>query len=235
MKILLADPSEIWMDALYEQLKDRNEIWQCADGANVIPMLLEHRPDLLLLGMELPHMDGITLMKLIRSSGIQVRVLAAAYIFPEYAIQMLRQFEVSHFVCKPCTVCAAVSQIYQMLHFDKNVDNAGNIEATLLLLGLRMNLSGFDCLHTAIRLLQENPDQPLTKVLYPEVAKICGGTPQRVERAIRNVIHDAWLRRDDKIWMAYFPRNRKGEISQPCNGDFITRIAFGGKDNRACG
>lgn len=235
MKILLADPSEIWTDALYEQLKDRNEVWQCTDGADVIPMLLNYQPDLLLLGMELPHVDGLTLMRAIHSSGIRVKVLAAAYIFPEYDMQMLCQFEVSHFLRKPCTVCAAVSQIYQMLHFDKNSDNTGNIESTLLLLGLRMSLSGFNCLRTAIRLLRENPDQQLTKVLYPKVAKLCGGTASSVERAMRGAIEDAWLHRDDKIWMAYFPGNRKGEISQPKLGDFITRIAFGGKDNRACG
>lgn len=235
MKILLADSSEIWMDALNEQLKGHNEVWQCTDGAEVIPMLIQHRPELLVLGMDLPHIDGLSLLRMIHSSGIRVKVLVAAYAYSDYDLQILREFEVSHFVRKPCTVCAVMSQIYQMMRFDKTISNAAGVEPTLLLLGLRMSLSGYECLLTAIRLIREKPDQGLTKELYPEVAKICGGSSQRVERAIRSVIRDAWLRRDDRIWMAYFPRNRKGEISQPKNGDFITRIAFGGKDNKACG
>lgn len=235
MKILLADPSEVWRDALESQLKDHYEVLQCGDGGEVIPMLLEHRPDLLVLGMELPHIDGLSLLRMIRASGICVRILTAAYIYSEYDMGVLEEFKVSHMVRKPCTMCAVMSQIYQMLHYEQQADNTAEPDPTLLLLGLRMNLSGYDCLRTGIRLMRENPGQSLTKELYPGVAKLCGGTAQRVERAIRNVIRDAWLRRDDRIWMAYFPFNRNGQIQLPSNGDFITRIAFCGKDNKACG
>lgn len=235
MKILLADPSDIWVEALYEQLKDHHQVFMCTDGAEVLSMLVMHQPDLLVLGMEMPNIGGLALLSAIRASGIQVKVLTAAYIYSEYDLQMLEQFGVFHCVIKPCTVCSVMAEIYQMIHYSKDSNPIEDVTPVLLLLGLRMNLNGFRCLISAVKLLRENPGLAITKELYPQVAKVCGGTSQSVERAIRGVIKDAWLHRDDRIWMAFFSRNRNGEISQPSNGDFITRIAFGGNDNIACG
>lgn len=235
MKILLADPLESWCDALEEQLKSHYTVIRCNDGREVLPMLAEHRPELLVLGMDLPYMDGLTLLQLIHSSGIQVRILTASAFYNEYILSALAQFKIAHALKKPCTVCCAMSQIYQILHFDTNNALEEDPTPVLLALGLRMNLSGYVCVRTAIKLLRKDPGQGITKILYPNVALICGGTKERVERAIRNVIHDAWVRRDDRIWKVYFTADRMGRIECPSNGDFITRIAFGGKDNRACG
>ena len=235
MKILLADPSGLWCDALEEQLKSHYTILRCQDGREVLPLLREHNPDLLLLGMDLPYVDGLTLLHLIRSSGIQVRILTASAFYNDYIVSSLSQFKIAYMLTKPCTVCTAISQIYQILHYDADKDMQDDPNPVLLAMGLRMNLSGYSCLCAAIKLLRENPGQGISKVLYPDVAKICGGTAARVERAIRGVINDAWSRRDDRIWQAYFPADRQGRIDCPSNGVFITRIALGGKDNRACG
>ena len=234
MKILLADPSEIWCDALEDQLRSDYTVLRCTDGADVLSMLTEHRPDLLVLGLELPHVDGLTLLQMIRASGISVRILAASCLFTEYALDVLREFEVSYMVRKPCTVCSVMTQIYQLLHYEKDRSITADPDPVLLFLGLRMHLSGYSCLVEGIRLMRENPGQSITKELYPDIAKICGGTPGRVERAIRNVIHDAWLRRDERTWAVLFPPDRQGRIGVPTNGEFITRIALNRQDKKVC-
>lgn len=235
MKILLADSSKSWCDALEEQLKSHYTVLRCEDGREVLPLLREHNPELLLLGLDLPYMDGLTLLQLIHSSGIQVRILTASALYNEYILATLSQFKIANTLTKPCTVCSAMSQIYQMLHYETEMESEDDPSPVLLAMGLRMDLSGYSCLCTAIKLIRENPGQGISKILYPNVAKICGGTSQRVERAIRNVIKDAWKRRDDRIWHVYFPADRLGRTECPSNGVFITRIALGGKDNRACG
>ena len=234
MKILLADPSEIWCDALEDQLKSSYTVLRCDDGAEVLPMLAEHRPDLLVLNLELPHVDGLTLLQMIRASGISVRILVTSCLYTDYALDVLCEFEVSHMVRKPCTVCSVMSQIYQLLHYEKDKSNTADPEPVLLFLGLRMHLSGYSCLVEGIRLLRKNPEQGVTKELYPDIAKVCGGTSGRVERAIRTVIRDAWLRRDDRNWAALFPPDRQGKISIPTNSEFITRIAFNGQNKKVC-
>lgn len=234
MKILLADPSEIWCDALEDQLRTDYAVLRCTDGAEVLPMLAAHRPDLLVLGLELPHVDGLTLLQMIRSSGIPVRILVASCLFTDYALDILREFNVGYMVRKPCSVCTVMSQIYQLLHYEKERHNTADPEPILLFLGLRMHLTGYSCLVEGIRLMRANPAQSITKELYPDIAKICGGSAARVERAIRNVIHDAWLRRDDRHWAAMFPPDRQGRIVMPKNSEFITRIALNGQDKKAC-
>ncbi|MBQ3252006.1 MAG: response regulator [Oscillospiraceae bacterium] len=234
MKILLADPSKVWCQALEEQLKGHYQVFTATDGADVIPLLLDRKPDLLVLNLNLSHMDGLTILRTVYSSNIQVRVLVLADLFNDYVLGVLAKFKIAHALLKPCAICTVLTQIYEIMHLEEQESDMLAPEPALLTLGLRMNLSGFRCLCTAICLMRKNPYQGLTKELYPDVAKICGGTTQRVERAIRNVIHDAWLRRDERIWRAYFPMNREGRISLPSNGDFIVRIALGGKDNKAC-
>lgn len=234
MKILLADPSEIWCDALEDQLRSAYAVLRCTDGADVLPMLTEHRPDLLVLDLGMPHVDGLTLLQMIRASGISVKILAASCLLTDYALDILHACGVSYIVRKPCSVCAMMTQIYQLLHYEKNKDNTADPDSVLLFLGFRMCLSGYSCLREGIRLVRNDPGMGITKELYPEIAKICGGTSTRVERAIRNVIHDAWVRRDDRTWAMFFPPDRKGRIAAPANGEFITRIAFSGQDKKAC-
>ncbi|MBQ9838849.1 MAG: response regulator [Oscillospiraceae bacterium] len=235
MKILLADPSEAWCDALEDQLSCQYQVSRCSDGAQLMPMILSQQPDLLVLGLDLPHLDGLALLHMIRASGLQVKILATATAFNEYASKILSEFGVGHVLTKPCTMCCAMMHIYRMLHHDAGENSVSDPEAELLLLGLRMKLTGFQCLCTAIRLLREDPNQSITKVLYPNVAKIHGGSKESVERAIRTAIRDGWMHRDDRVWAAYFTPNRRGVIEMPTNGEFITRIAFAGKVNKACG
>lgn len=235
MKILIADPSEVYCETLSEHLKEHYSVLTCTDGAEVFPLLHTHQPDLLVLGLDMPNVDGLSILSLIRDSGISVKVLCTAFIYTEYDLSVLHAFAISHLIRKPSVMCVLVSRIYEMLRHDHSEKTSHDAEAVMQLLGLRMNLTGYDCLCTAIALLREDPHKQITKVIYPEVAKICGGTPERVERAMRSVIRDAWLRRDERIWMAYFPKNRADRIKAPSNGDFITRIAFCGKDNKACG
>ena len=225
VKIMLADTSEAWMDALEEQLKCRHEVRRCCNGADVIPQLLEYQPDLLVLELMMPGMDGLTILRTIRTCGLAIRLLITSRVFTPYVIDVLHSFGISYALQKPCTVCTAVSHIHEMIRCDDGRDDADTLDTLLLMLGFRMSLTGYRCLHEGIRLMAVNPHQSITKELYPAIARKCGGTPQRVERAIRTVIRDAWRHRDEHLWCAYFSRNRDGKIPSPSNGELISRLA----------
>ena len=64
--------------------------------------------------------------------------------------------------------------------------------------------------------------QSLSKELYPYVAELFGYvTWHPVEHASRDVILDAWERRDPEVWEKYFP----GATKAPSNKQFIATIA----------
>ena len=46
-----------------------------------------------------------------------------------------------------------------------------------------------------------------------------------MERAIRQVIHESWDKRDDRVWRMYFACGREGMIPRPTNAEFISRLA----------
>lgn len=109
------------------------------------------------------------------------------------------------------------------------LDSKARIEiiATLNRLGIAAHLKGYDFLKSALAYCLENPDisQEVTKKLYPAVAKECGSTGSRVERAIRHSIEvmfdtvhpDEW---EEELWGAV-PANK----GKPTNSQFIAVIA----------
>lgn len=96
----------------------------------------------------------------------------------------------------------------------------------LLHLGFHVKNSNFQCVHEALRLLRTDRMLPLTKVVYPAVSKICGGTSERVERAIRNAIKKAYQNRDEQVWRYFFAPGRNGMVSCPSNGEFLRRMTL---------
>lgn len=56
----------------------------------------------------------------------------------------------------------------------------------LIEIGIPTNVDGFRYASEAIKLLMENENMPITKELYPTVAKSFNTTPIRVERCIRH-------------------------------------------------
>ena len=87
------------------------------------------------------------------------------------------------------------------------------------------NGKGYTYLRESIPIYAKDPQQAITKELYPAVAKLCGSSVDQVERAMRTAIERAWKRRDDQIWRLYFTPQSDGSIKKPSNSEFISRLA----------
>lgn len=102
-----------------------------------------------------------------------------------------------------------------------------NIRHALLELGVPQHIKGYDYLKTAIALAVEDSEktQAITKVLYPEIAKIHSTTVSRVERAIRHAIETAFNNADLDIVNKYFGYSVNRLIGRPTNSHFISAVA----------
>ena len=98
------------------------------------------------------------------------------------------------------------------------------IEQTLLMLRFRRGPSRYRCVYEAILMRYNNPDCSM-KELYIDVAGICGGNHQRVEKAIRNAVADAYACSDKALWNYYFIKDPRRVKPYPSNEDFIASIA----------
>lgn len=98
-----------------------------------------------------------------------------------------------------------------------NMNKAISIYEILTTLGLKSHLSGFKYLKY---ILESNIDcyKPVTKFIYPLVAKEFNTTSSRVERAIRHVIETAWYEDDTyELYLKIF-----GHFDEtPTNQQFI--------------
>lgn len=94
-------------------------------------------------------------------------------------------------------------------------------------LGVPERNTGFEYLVTAIRLVTEDKSlvRGVTKVLYPEVAKICNTTVSSAERGIRLSIERCFDRCDDDTIRKYFGNTISPGIGNLTNTEFIAQIA----------
>lgn len=111
---------------------------------------------------------------------------------------------------------------------DETVHNIDSIiEQMLLDVGVPSNLVGHKYLMTAIEFCTAYVDNhpPITKVIYPEVAKRYNTTATRVERGIRHAIDVAWNRTSVSTLTKYFGNTTNPTSYKLSNSEFIWRLA----------
>lgn len=231
-RILIADGTEDFRLALTEALQGTYCVRSCKDGQKALSLLKSYKPDILVLDLFLPGIDGISLLHAATESGIRPLVLATGKFFSDYMMDSLVQFGVEYVLTKPCDLRCTIARIHdltQRIHQPviTQPDPLNHISTLLVTLGVPVNYHGYNYLREAILRVAQKPDQAITKELYPDIAKMFGNglSHKSVEHSIRNAIERAWLMRDDNIWQQYFPAANYGKTKRPTNGQFIHALA----------
>lgn len=224
-KLLIADCNEDFRNALAAALRGQYHVLCCRSGLEAWTLLHKEDPDIFVLDLMLPELDGLTLLERSCAEGICPMVLAATPILSEYVFSCAQRLGIEYLVRKPCEMDAIVSRIRDLsrrlntLH--PKPDPACYIQNLLLSLNLSTKHNGFAYLREAILLMAKDPSQSVTKVLYPSVAHSFQCQKENVERSIRTALDRAWEKRDPELWNKYFPN----AAQRPSNAVFISRIA----------
>ena len=77
MKVLLADDHQILRDGIRRGLESAGEtvVAEAANGEEAVELVAQHSPDLVLMDLSMPVMDGVQATKLIKESSPQVKVV----------------------------------------------------------------------------------------------------------------------------------------------------------------
>ncbi len=228
-RLLVADTSLSFCTALAEALGGAYEIRFCHDGIQTKELIVSFDPDVLVLELALPGMDGIALLKELEKLGKRPLVLVTTWMISSYVESTLRGLPMDYVMLKPCSARILAERIHDMsccredtLTLPATEDTVSNILRTL---HFSPKLGGFRYLEEGIVIFEQNPTQSVTKVLYPEIAKRCNCSPESVERAIRTAVHTAWLHGDEAVWRQYFHTDRSGSVPRPTNTAFIAAMA----------
>ena len=97
----------------------------------------------------------------------------------------------------------------------------------MLEMGMPAHLRGYHYLREAVCLSVENMELvgSITKLLYPEIAKVYHTTNVKVERAIRSVIEIGWERGNEELFEDIFGYSRVQGKNRPTNSEFVLGLA----------
>lgn len=229
-KILIAEASAEFAAHLCDCLGAGYTLRVCHSGLSVKDMLESFQPDVLVMDLTLPGLDGISLLKQISVLPLRPRILVTTCFMSHYVETAVAGFGVDLVVLKPCRAEILVERIQDLTQEEEprqvqQLQPFSNIASMLMHLNIPSKRRGFTYLERSIRLYLEQPGQAMTKTLYPRVASEYYTQPEAVERAIRQVIHESWEKRDDRVWRMYFSSGREGIIPRPTNAEFISRLA----------
>ncbi len=94
-------------------------------------------------------------------------------------------------------------------------------------IGIPAKLKGYRYMITAVKEVIGNDGalDAVTKILYPDVAKIHNSTPQRVEKAIRHAIEVAWTIDRESQFKKEFSYLVSMGKQRPTNSEFLAKLS----------
>ena len=218
LKLLVADMSQEFTDAVENVLRNEFEMKICHDGETALELLHHFKPDVLIMHLLLPFKDGLTVLQ---ETTYRPRViLATTHYLPPYAEKRAMDLGIQYILFSP-TVNTLRVRLMDMIAETQPQEDP-RVAVHLHTLGFRTNLDGYRQLCQGIPIFAQNPGMLLSKELYPAIGEIFSLPDCRtVEHSIRKAITDAWTRRNAVVWEKYFP----GAIEAPTNKVFISKLA----------
>lgn len=229
-RLLIASGSAVLAAHLKKELSDRFIIETCTTGDDTLALLHSYDPDILLLDTMIPGTDSFTVLQTLRASGRTTGVIVLSDLTDSLTASRLNMLEVSYILPKPCALNALISHILDLnfrLQYpdtkDWQIEN--EIDRILLSLNFRIGPTRNKVVWHAVHYRYNHPDSSYMKEVCPAVAKRCGGNTSQVEKAIRDGVHNAFIRGNKAIWQMYFPPQAEVDLKCPGGDAFISRIA----------
>lgn len=249
LNVAIADDNERMLDMLEMVIstdKTLHIVGKAKNGEEIYKIIKEKMPDVVLLDLIMPKMDGLTVMDYVhhdKSLKKQPNFIVVSAVGQEKITEDAFNRGASYYILKPFNNEILLNQIKNVRKTEIKVENKKekteleirehqkNLEerVTDLLheMGIPAHIKGYHYLRDAIMMAVEDMDvlNAITKILYPTVAKKYQTTSSRVERAIRHAIEVAWSRgKLDTIeeLFGYTVSTGKGK---PTNSEFIALIS----------
>ncbi|CAA7599753.1 Two component system, signal transduction response regulator [Acididesulfobacillus acetoxydans] len=101
-KVLVVDDQLGVRLLLYETFReDRHEVEMAANGSEAIRLAREFGPDLILMDMKMPGMNGVETLRQIRSLNISAQVMMMTAYGDIHNMQQARELGAVHYLTKP--------------------------------------------------------------------------------------------------------------------------------------
>lgn len=237
LKLLIADSNTILLNELANRLMCDSQIeWVSVvnNGLEAYEIITTRQPDVVIFDLLLPFYDGFTLIEKLKREGNcseETKFVMTTPLTNDLLISESFRIGVDYVLIKPYDIdimAQKIKRIYTVT--DIMSCNNGHVQDideiisnNLTNIGIPANLIGYRYMITAIKQVLNDATalDGVTKILYPDVARVHNSTPQRVEKAIRHAIEVAWSRNDEnKDKMEFRYSIRPGKL-RPTNSEFL--------------
>lgn len=114
IKILIVDDHRLFrqsLRAVIESAPDMAVLAEAGDGIEALEILRDKRPDIVLMDVEMPGMDGIEATRQIRSLFGSIKVIALSSHAEAYYTEKMRQAGAHGFISKICSRADLIASI----------------------------------------------------------------------------------------------------------------------------
>lgn len=252
LNVAIADDNEKMLDLLGNLINEDKElelVGHANNGAGLYDIIKEKEPDVVLLDIIMPQVDGLTVMERVgKDTNLKKHpaFIVVSAVGQEQITEDAFQLGANYYILKPFDNNMLLSRIKHVRqagqekkkelkkvnayessnsYFERNLE--ADVTNIIHEIGVPAHIKGYQYLRDAIILSVNDLEMlnSITKILYPTIAKKHQTTPSRVERAIRHAIEVAWSRgKMDTIdeLFGYTVSTGKGK---PTNSEFIALIS----------
>lgn len=253
IKILIADDNKEFSSILRQYLEEQNDFEVVAianDGIEAVEFVGNYKPDVLVLDIIMPHLDGLGVLEKINSMDLSrlPKVIVLSAVGQDKITQRAINLGAEYYVVKPFDMEIFSKRIRQMFSVPNTEQeirrapsmviqggnpftNANSLEAEVTNIiheiGVPAHIKGYLYLREAIQMVVKDIEllSAVTKELYPSIAKRFNTTASRVERAIRHAIEVAWSRGQIETINRIFGYTVQNDKGKPTNSEFIAMVA----------
>ena len=184
IKILLVDANETFASQLASVLGQNpafDVVGAANDGERAVELLHREQPDVLIMDLLLPKLDGISVLKEASSLPKPPLGLALTGFLTDYAAQAAEKLGVRYFISKPCNLQMVAERVLEIVSAEradkKPFRQEAQVEALVTSIiheiGVPAHVKGYQYLREAILIAVDDMDviNAITKVLYPQIGR----------------------------------------------------------------
>jgi two-component system response regulator (stage 0 sporulation protein A) len=255
IRVFIADDNLEFVSTLVSSLSEQEDmeiVGTAKDGLEAIQKIITIKPDVCLLDVIMPQVDGIGVLEQLneKMGQIPLCIMLSAVGQDKITAQAV-MMGAQYYIVKPFEMNVLIKRIRDLkmyqpsqkqtyiskeikpayIEINNKDDKEKNLEAMVTNIihevGVPAHIKGYQYLRDGIMMVVDDIEviNQITKQLYPELAKKYKTTPSRVERAIRHAIEVAWGRGQLEAVENIFGYTVSASKGKPTNSEFIAMIA----------
>ena len=251
IKIIIADDNRNLCQMLQNYLQDQESlviVGVANNGLEAWELIQTQEPDLIILDLVMPHVDGLGVLERIttRTTMKRPKIIMLTAFGQESLTNQAMMLGVDYFILKPFDLEILTKRIHSLTQdissstpaqtssYSSGITMAGRelnlvAEVTTMMhqIGIPAHVKGYQYIRDAILMVIEDVSLlgAVTKELYPGIAKKYNTASSRVERGIRHAIELAWARGQTDALKRIFGYSMNIERQKPTNSEFIALLA----------